>query len=319
MSVIRTSIVTLALSSAIATSLTGCAGDTGAEDSSSSAQAVVAPAAAEVATTVTVFSEAGQWGDSLSRGTPTGSWPDTFQETFVKQSDIEAQNLLHRISSARVVCGTRPSDVWFFDSGNVDFPYDHDFYQVSCNAGETVNVNFHASNVHTSPNNHALGDKVTSFRIVANPRTFVPLDRFSDQVLDGWNAGIAAQLGTSATAEGPATIRYLSSNSFRLRQSVRIHTPSGCPDADGTFEYDAYFYQNHPTGHPGWYVATASTDVSGAWWCSVQVGEKFKEKVVDGEDAFKVKLNAATNQGDYASYYLNPIWPGSFGLNIGPF
>jgi len=60
---------------------------------------------------VTVFAEAGQWGDQFMAGSTGGGHPNTIFEIMIDKDDLPS-NMINRISSARVVCGTRAAEVF---------------------------------------------------------------------------------------------------------------------------------------------------------------------------------------------------------------
>jgi hypothetical protein len=267
-------------------------------------------------TSVDVFAEAGQWGDHFLTGSTGGGHPNTIFEAKIDKDDLPT-NMINRISSARVVCGTRAADVFFYKTAVNVNPFDVDWFQVSCEPGETVNINFHAANVKTVIHGETLADKVTGFYILTHTPNPFSLPSFSDQIASAWNAQIESKLGDSADASGPAIIRYTSSNSFTIRQNVWIDTPAYCIfNASGWLQYNAFFYQNHP-GRPFWGVQS-SVSVSDGGVCHTWVEDALRSKAANGADEFEAQLDAATNLGNYASYYLAPWWTNTFSLNFGP-
>jgi hypothetical protein len=60
--------------------------------------------------TRTSSAEAGQWGDQFMAGSTGGGHPNTI-EIMIDKDDLPS-NMINRISSARVVCGTRAAEVF---------------------------------------------------------------------------------------------------------------------------------------------------------------------------------------------------------------
>jgi hypothetical protein len=137
-------------------------------------------------TTVSFYRHADFSGDSY-----TSSFSPLRMEEASYQVKLVNQVLSRRVSSVRLHCGERDSDVYLFDSVPTPMPdyiwttWGGDVLQLSCKAHKTVGFNLH--NLRGWPDNTLFGDRAAhAFVLLHAPkRRSIPL--FSSIVIAHWN------------------------------------------------------------------------------------------------------------------------------------
>ena len=119
-----------------------------------------APIGTEFPSQVTFFSEAGLWGDSLTIEVPVSEPIETVR--IVTNTELNNANLLKRISSVRLQCGSRTSQAVLFTASNMWSQFG-DAQPFFCDPGQTVETNLHTDASWVA-------DKVGSVYFVAHAR-----------------------------------------------------------------------------------------------------------------------------------------------------
>ncbi|MEQ9504117.1 MAG: hypothetical protein RIT81_45100 [Deltaproteobacteria bacterium] len=254
-------------------------------------------------TRITFYSEAGLWGDSLTVTlTPTD---DGETDQLVTTTDIEAANLARRISSIRMVCGTRASQIAAFRVENRSpalGAWDPDgaaapFY---CAPGETKEINLHTNA------NVAFADRIGSVYAVAHARAYSGYD-LSLVVRNAWN-GQTEDLGSNAEADGPVRLSLASTSRFRLRQDLLL-------DHTFCFQREAYLllYVTIEEDRSMHVEVTATHVDSGFddnWGCGSGMRSTLRSKAAAAADELETSLNLLTQayQDDYTRLYFTPTF-----------
>ncbi|HWA74323.1 MAG TPA: hypothetical protein VG937_18390 [Polyangiaceae bacterium] len=168
------------------------------------------------AATLVLYSEAGFYGDTLVQNAIPANNNEAVN--LIRTTQIESANLYGRISSFRLVCGTRDAQVVLFADINngatlhewSEFSTGHAF---SCKANQTLLVNLHQQ----APE---IADRVGSIYLVSHARQAVQVG-FSAFVKSNWNNALA-DLPDGASADGDVQLKLDGSNSFVLRQFLTV-------------------------------------------------------------------------------------------------
>jgi hypothetical protein len=246
---------------------------------------ICAPVGTEFPSQVTFFSEAGLWGDSLTIEAPVSEPIETVR--LATNTDLEHANLLKRISSVRLQCGSRQSQVVLFTASNMwsEFgDYARPFY---CEPGQTVEINLHTE----APE---LADKVGSVYFVAHARQAgdTPL---SDLITDAW------------APIGEPRLQLISFFAFTLRQDLTVNFP-GCGGRSAHFTLFASLHQDGSFS-----VSVSETYVASGWGdtfgCRSLMEDLLKDNVEAAAGALEDSLNdLLALVGDHPRYYLAPTW-----------
>jgi hypothetical protein len=164
--------------------------------------------------TVTFFSEAGLVGDSLTRQVTPTSLNETVKP--ITSVDIHNANLTRRISSIRLICGTRASDITVLNAANSSTDTSAWSaaglgFTLTCNPGQTVTANLHTQ----TPN---LGDAVGSayFLVHASHKNQI---LFSTVAASNFNS---ASFPDGVTAPNAVELRMWNSDEFSLHQELQL-------------------------------------------------------------------------------------------------
>lgn len=182
-------------------------------------------------TTVSFYRHADFSGDSY-----TSSFSPFRLEEAPYQVKLVNQILYRRVSSVRLHCGERDSDVYLFDSApgpdHIWTNWGGNVLQLSCKAHETVDFNLH--NLRGWPDNTLFGDRAAqAFVLLHAPRRrSIPL--FSSVVNVHWNQFVkefGQRLGPGSVvirAQGEPTISLIDAcREYRVTSAGRIR---GCGD-----------------------------------------------------------------------------------------
>jgi hypothetical protein len=212
---------------------------------------------------LTLYSEAGFWGDQLAV-----SITPTLEETvrLVTKTQIEAANLLGRISSVRLTCGDREGDALLFMDYNTATtlsgwsPYGTASW-VHCRPGEVRSVNLHV----TAP---SYADRVASVYFVSHARDAHEF-AFTDFLTLEWNARMAEISDSHVSADGDPQLRLVSNTRFRIVQFLNLDDAL-CGARGGRLELDALMNQN---GHFTVSVVDVYVDTGwgDSWGCRDQM------------------------------------------------
>jgi hypothetical protein len=164
--------------------------------------------------TVTFFSEAALVGDSLTRQVTPSSLNETVKP--ITSVDIQNANLTRRISSIRLVCGTRASDITVLNAANAGTDTSAWSaaglgFTLTCNPGQTVTANLHTQ----APN---LADAVGSayFLVHASHKSQI---LFSTVVASNFNS---SSFPDGVTAPSSVELRMWNSDEFSLHQDFQL-------------------------------------------------------------------------------------------------
>jgi hypothetical protein len=250
---------------------------------------------------VTLFSEAGLWGDKLTIEAPLSGPEETVR--VLMKTQIENANLLHRISSVRLQCGSRKSRVVLFAVHDIWNQFADDAQAFDCDPGETVDINLHTE----APE---LADKVQSVFFVAHARQ-VGIFPFEALVRFFWNERLRDDPPSGGEAKGEPLLWLISTHAFLLRQNLELdHWLCGAHSAHmilhGTLHHNSRFS-----------VLVNETYVDGgfgdAWSCRSKMESELADGAVDAAHDLEDSLNDSVlgNIGDHPRYYFTPSFGGS--------
>lgn len=247
-------------------------------------------------TTVTFFSEAGFWGTRLSvQMQPTGAEEVT---RVVTKGQIEGANLLRRISSIRIQCGGRASQIAIFQSWNLWSEFATTAKPYYCNPGETVSINLH----NDAP---AFADRVGSVYMVTHGRAHNSV-AFSTFLTNAWTAQLD-NLPSGAEASGPVRLWLRSKSTFRLRQNLRLDDWR-CGERGGILELQARILADGTFS-----VIVVSTYVDTGWGDAWGCRSRMQSGLASGATTAAGDLRNGLNQlrqlvGTHPRYYFTPTW-----------
>lgn len=251
------------------------------------------------AATLVLYSEAGYYGDTLvQNATPTNN---NEAVNLIRTAQIQAANLYGRISSFRLICGTRDAQVTLFADINNGTTL-HDWSEFStgrsftCKANQSLLVNLHQQ----APE---LADRVGSVYLVSHARQAVQAG-FSAFVKTNWN-NATADLPDGASADGDVQLKLDGSNSFILRQFLTVDAFEceergaimglrAIMNADRTFQVSVNEI----------YVDTGWGDL---WGCRDGMKDAVSAGAQDAANQLKAGLeNLAMLVGQHPRYYFVP-------------
>jgi hypothetical protein len=257
--------------------------------------AVCAPIDIEIPSHVTFFSEAGFWGDSLTIEAPVSKPIETVR--LVTNTDLKNANLLKRISSARLQCGSRASQVVLFTASNMwsEFGDAQPFY---CQPCQTVEINLHTDASW-------IADKVGSVYFVAHARQAddIPL---SNLVTDSWTQQLT-DLPSEAKADGEPRLQLISFFAFTLRQDLKLNHWA-CTERGAYLKLFAALSQN------GFFSVSVSETYVGdgtgdAWGCRGKMEDKLETAAANAAHELRNGLNdLLAFVGDHPRYYLTSTY-----------
>jgi hypothetical protein len=257
---------------------------------------ICGPVGTEFPSQVTLFSEAGLWGDRLTIEAPVSEPIETVR--LATNTDLAHANLLKRISSIRLQCGSREAQVVLFTAANMwsEFgKYARPFY---CAPGQTVDINLHTE----APE---LADQVGSVYFVAHARQAhgIPL---SDLVTDAWTEQLA-DLPSGAKADGGPRLQLIAFFAFALRQDLKLNHWA-CTERSANLRLFASLNQD------GFFSVSVSETYVGdgtgdAWGCRGKMEDKLETAAANAAHELRDGLNALMALvGDRPRYYLAPTW-----------
>ena len=254
------------------------------------------PIGTEFPSRVTFFSEAGLWGDSLTIEAPVSEPIEMVR--LVTNTDLNNANLLKRISSVRLQCGSRQSQVTLFTASNMwsEFgEYARPFY---CEPCQTTEINLHTEGPE-------LADQVGSVYFVAHARQ-ADSEALSDFVADAWTQQLA-DLPSGTKADGEPRLQLISFFAFTLRQNLKLNHAL-CVERPAHFELFASLHQSGSFS-----VSVSETYVNSAWDDFLGCRDLMEDSLEDGAAGAAHKLRDGLNaflalMGDYPRYYLAPTW-----------
>jgi hypothetical protein len=262
----------------------------------------VAPIGTEFPSRVTFFSEAGLWGDSLTIEAPVSEPIETVR--LVTNADLDDANLRKRISSVRLQCGSRRSQVVLFTAANMwsEFGDAQPFDCKSCQSEEI--------NLHTDAS--WIADQVGSVYFVAHAgraRSIADIyvgQTLSTVVTNTWTQQLA-DLPSGAEADGGPRLQLIGFFAFTLRQNLKLDDWK-CGDRRAHFKLFASLHQ-----HGVFSVSVSETYVDSgwgdAWGCRSKMESELKAGAADAAHQLRDGLNdLLAFVGDHPRYYLVPTW-----------
>jgi len=253
--------------------------------------------------TVTFFSEASLSGDAVTQQVfPSG--PNE-AVTLVTFDTIENANLVSRISSVRLVCGGRATQLTLLDfpnSGGMKnwWPSGKSFI-LECTPFQTVTANLH----QVAPE---LADNVGSAHLLAHARSHKPTTAaFSAIVAANWNN---QSFGDGATATAPVSLKMVGSTEFWVHQDLQLDAwECGARAADLTL--DAFMNQDKT-----FTVAVLETYVDSGtgdtWGCRDGMKSALDAGALSAAKQLAPALGSLMQlAGDHPRYYFVPdsgIW-----------
>ena len=267
------------------------------------------PAVPETPTVLILYSEAGFWGQQLR----TQLVPPRLREDAEVITSTELQNadLLGRVSSVRLRCGSRDSHVMLSAGRNTSgylsgMSASAAGYPILCRANTTTLVNFHT-------NAPQLADRVASVYFVVHAPD-IALTDIASLVQNNWDREVRAKLPDGARVNGPAKLRLVSPGTFTLTQELRLDHWA-CTDRAAHLEVAA-----HPRV-PTLAAPTAYFDVNrGVTYVDDGFGdaygcrEKMPAKLRDAGDSAAAALEKALHRyadaivPGYSRYYMVPTY-----------
>jgi hypothetical protein len=242
--------------------------------------------------TLTLFAEAGLFGDSHVRTLSPANEKEATSQVLV--GALQSAGLERRVSSARLRCGQRDSDVYLFDNGlfgGLAAAWRGNVVQLSCKAGQTATVNLHQ--VRGQPGNVAFGDRATSaFMLVhAAKRQTVPL--FSTVLAAKWEDQIETMLPSAASADGGPELTLVDVNEFHLKQNLIIDGGLFCTEGSGWFRLRVrVFAPASGFGRAEFVVQSGAHNASGG---GLLCSDRYKRGVRDGARSAATRLEDALN------------------------
>lgn len=285
----------------------GCAmqvsedGSEPARATGSTAQNLSLVTARETPSTLTLYSEAGLWGDSMTvQVSPTTNYEAL---RLVTMTEVQNAHLLSRISSLRLTCGSRDSQVMLYDFYNTGtslatWSQFGKGRPVSCKAGQTVTVNLHQQYPE-------LADNVGSVYFLAHARQAKGVG-FSAFVLSNWNQGLG-DLPDGATASQGPTMTLKGSTSFTLRQDLELDAWE-CGARGAFFTLTALMNQDRTFTV---YVSDLYVDTGwgDSWGCRDSMKSSLQSGAADAATKLKNGLQSlAQLAGTHPRYYFVPQW-----------
>jgi hypothetical protein len=250
--------------------------------------------------TLTFYSEAGFWGTHLI----IKVFPSEADETqrLITRAMIENANLLDRISSVRLDCGSRGAQVMLFRAKNTaasvfSWTENSADRRLECDPGGVAEMNLHTD----AP---GLADKLGSGYLIAHARA-AEIGFFSVPLLNQWNAELAEMDG--ATADGEPELRLGSSTGFRIRQDLVLDSWQ-CGEHDAELELLAHMFDD---GHFNVIVASTYVDTGlgdSLFGCRTAMEHALDEAAVEAAhelaDGLETLLQFAAD--DHPHYYFVP-------------
>ena len=273
-------------------------------------QEIALPAVVDgTASVLTLYSEARFWGDRFA----TQIFPEPVNATdeVITSTQLYVANLLGRISSVRLQCGSRDSHVMLYTgrptSSQIEqWPPSGIGYPVSCTANSITRVNLHTEALRVA-------DKVASVYFVVHAPDVEYAD-LSQPVDSNWARLLPDRLPDGAKAKGKATLQFLSSFSVKLTQKLRLDHWA-CTGRTASFELSIRVRTRGPTRFdPNNYFDVGRGRVvvddgfGDAWGCR----DKMLDKLRAGADAAADDLDASLDRladfrvPGHARYYLIP-------------
>jgi hypothetical protein len=254
--------------------------------------------------TVTFFSEASLSGDAVTQQV----FPSSPNEavSLVTFDTIEKANLVSRISSVRLVCGGRATQLTLIDFPNSGplsnwWPSGKSFI-LECTPFQTVTANLH----QVAP---ALADNVGSAHLLAHARSHQPSGTtlFSAVVASNWNG---ETFPDGATPTAPVSLKMVGSTEFWLYQDLQLDAWE-CGARAGYMELDAVMNQDKT-----FTVAPRDTWVDegtgDAWGCRDGMKSALDTGAADAAKRLAPALASLMQlAGDHPRYYFVPdsgIW-----------
>ncbi len=276
------------------------------------------PPVGEPPTTLTVWSEAGFWGDSLTHS--LAAYDARVTSHMIGTEALRAKNLIGRVSSARMTCGSRRTEVFFFSTPAGMKVFDGHWVRATCEPGGAVEVNLHTQ--PAQPVNAVIADQITGIWMFEHTKAPRPRpETFSVFLGFRFQAQVEELLKEAqqpdepggppkeapAETDGPPITWFEGAQSFRIRQNLKnIRTPWPCPDTSGWIEYSVLVYTPPPMGPARWFV-TAKRANAGGGWCQGGVESYLLAALDRGEPRLVAALTDSTNgAGNMASFYLVP-------------
>lgn len=209
---------------------------------------------------VTLFSEPDAWGDVVNQQVVLPNSAAEAENTITFDM-IDNAHLTSRISSVRIVCGARATQVTLFDFPN-NGPLDHWWpsgksFVLECAPFQTAIANLH----QMAPE---LADHVGSAHILAHARNHKTQSLFSTVVVSNW---VAQPLPEGASAPTGPVVQMTGSTSFQVTQDL-VLTDTFCGDHDARLVLRVVMNQDRTffveVIHPDTRVSTGTGDT---WGC----------------------------------------------------
>ncbi|MEZ4743892.1 MAG: hypothetical protein R3B45_15845 [Bdellovibrionota bacterium] len=267
------------------------------------------PGSTPYAATLIFYSE-GLWGDQYSYTLKATSTKEA--SVAIPDFTLRAKNLLHRISTAKLICGQVSATVGFFDGDNSTTnmeTWGGNYHAISCEPGNTTTVDFHS--IQARPSMEDMGDKVTSAFMIVNSRPYNDFP-FSMTFKNNWDAEINDTLGDNAEPRGDVQLTWINTKTFKLRQNVRIKI-SLWPDYDAWFEYIVTIGTKQGTG-PNAEIGPANFRIvkQNIWVAPGRFHDRvkfeFNREILSSHAEFEQRLNEsfAPVFGQNRTYYFVP-------------
>ncbi len=294
---LRTPFAILSFALAIASAGCGAADDPLSDVETGSREQALLKADPDTVT-VTLFSEAGLWGDRFTQSVVPGA-REVVQ--FVGTSALSTSNMVRRTSSVTMTTGQRSASLILYSGDD----WTGSALVVSCSRLTTCNFNLHLASFN-------FGDRTRSAKILVDAAGATGTEglsngdhrTFSQQVEDGWNANLSTVLGSHARADGPVKLTWKSNRFFTLHQDLIL-------DSLFTLEYRAWLEYDvvlglTSTGRPNVHVVAYRT-----WVESGELSANYKNeldpKVLQGEATLSSRIDGGlVGLPDAATIYIAP-------------
>lgn len=265
----------------------------------------------ETPSVLILYSEANFWGQQWR----TELMPPRLREdsSVITSTQLQEANLLGRISSVRLRCGSRDSHVVLFTARNTSsrisgWTPSGFAYPISCVAGTTRLVNLHADEPRVA-------DKVGSIYLVVHAPG-ITVAPFSELVENNWPRYLADKLPDGAKMNGNAVLKFVTPFRFTIAQELWLdnwrcggraaHIELAAQvwvSGPGLADETDYFEVNRgPT-----YVDESWGD---AWGCRDTMLDKLREAGDEGAREFEKVLEDLAHGlvPHHSRYYLVPTY-----------
>jgi hypothetical protein len=264
----------------------------------------------ETPTVLTLYSEAGFWGNQLRTQILASDGNETVE--VITSTELAAANLLSRISSVRLRCGSRDSHVMLHTGRHTSSDLRRWSalgvgYPIHCSANTTRLVNLHTDAVQ-------LADRVGSVYFVAHARD-IQLAYPSDLIERVWPRALQQRMPAGARADGAVQLRLMSPSWFTVTQKLKLDDWR-CGGRAAYLQLSAHLRVSRAPSddsadyfnvHANSYVDDAWGDL---WGCRERMEDRLRSAANAGAADLEARLNQLANAfvRGHSRYYMVPLY-----------